>query len=326
MVLPVILCGGLGKRLWPLSTAAMPKPFHVLTGSRSLLQNTLLRCAEVPFAGPAIVVAHQRHADLVRHQAAEVGVAVHLVLECESHDSCAAALAGAAVAEMKYPGQLLAIIAADQHVPDQIAWQQSVLMAQQAQFDGFVLFGVKPRYAATEYGYVASGDAIAQTGLRRVLQFIEKPSASRAAGFVDDGWLWNSGNFVVRARKLLDVAAQNVPAMASDIARAVRLGQHSADSTMLKANAVRDWSPVSLDRAILEYVDELAVLPVDYGWSDVGTWDEVQRLNGGEPCFVHSNGMDVRIIGLDDVIVVSTPNGVLVTKRGLANELKMAVK
>jgi mannose-1-phosphate guanylyltransferase / mannose-6-phosphate isomerase len=325
VVVAVVLCGGVGKRLWPLSTQDLPKPFHALTGELSLLQNTLLRCVGEPFQEPVYIVTHERYASVARAQAAAVGVEVFLVLERQSHDSCAAALAGAGVVSRREPKATLAIVAADQHVPDHASWRNAVRQAAVAQYDGFVLFGIVPDQPSTSYGYVAGAAPCPKTGLRQVLHFIEKPNAERAKSYLAKGWMWNSGNFIVPAQTVLNVAAKTVPAMASDIAIAVNHGKKTKDALTLHDIGIGDWAPLSLDKAILEYTDDIAVLPVDFRWSDVGTWDEVQRLNGNGQ-FVHSTGLDVRVIGLDDVIVVATPQGILVTRQGYSDDLKRAVK
>jgi mannose-1-phosphate guanylyltransferase / mannose-6-phosphate isomerase len=326
VVIPLVLCGGLGRRLWPLSTEDLPKPFHALASDLSLFQNTLLRCVGEPFEGPVFIVCQERHANTVKMQAAAIDVPVFLILERAAYDSCAAAVAGAKVVHRFNPNAKLAIVAADQHVPCGDSWRKAVQKAALANYSGFVLFGVTPDRPSTAYGYVSVEKPCATTGLCAVKAFVEKPRLTNAVRYVAEGWLWNSGNFIVPADLFLKIAADTVPALSSDMDQAVRLGKRQGSVFHLHNIAVGDWPALSLDRAILEFSTDITVLPVDFSWSDVGTWDEVQRINGNQNTYVYGSDVPVQVIGLEDVIVVATPQGILVTRQGQSDRLKTAAK
>ncbi len=328
LVVPVILCGGSGLRLWPLSTQSCPKPFIAPlggNGSDTLYQQALRRASGSPFMAPAIVVTDVRHATLAREQAAAVGRDIHLVLEHGARDSCAAALAGVMGAEKKYGRFLAAILAADQHIPDDHAFRETLSQSLTAlSGGGLLLFGVRPRGPLGQFGYVVPGAALPQPGIFRVDRFVEKPDALTAAALIAAGALWNSGNFLVDSATLLAAARRHAAPVLDCVLQAVVSA--SPDGTASRLGSYGAACPaISLDRAIMEKEKDLLVRAVDYFWSDLGTWDEVHAMAGEASNFIHSPDRTTRVVGLEGIIVVVTDDGVLVTRAGQAEALKSAV-
>lgn len=321
-VVPVILCGGAGKRLWPLSTPEKPKPFHALTGKDTLFQQALHRAVAVPFTLPPLVVTRAANAGLVREQASALGIDVKLLLEDEGHDTGLAVLLGALATEQTHGPVLLGILAADHHIPDGKAFSEGVLRGLPgAQAGALVVFGVPPRSPSPAYGYILPEQADCVGPVRR---FVEKPDTERAAGLILDGARWNSGNFLVHSDALLEAARLHAPDLLRVAQQAFAAGRQFGTATHVQAN-LNGAEPLSFDRLIVERFSPVVMVPVDFQWSDVGTWDEVCRLSSCGSQQVHGLSTPVRIIGVDDAIVVATPDGILVTRRGQSDALRAAL-
>ncbi len=311
---PVILCGGAGSRLWPLSTPEKPKPFHGFGQSRTLFQQALLRTRHAVFGAPPVVVAHLSHARLVRTQSQELDIAIDLVLEPEGRDSCAAAMAGILQASRDEPNNLVAIMAADHHIPDGAAFAEGYAVAATlAKAGRLVTFGVAARWATPEYGYILpDGDGV---------RFVEKPPLAQATRLIAQGARWNSGNFLGRA----DVWRAETARHAATVLQAVEKAFAGAVDGCLGHDFVAAPRQ-SLDVAIFEKSNRVVMVPVDYAWSDVGTWDEVARLKGADGPFVLTDHARVLAPGLDDLIIVSDGKQLLVTKRGQSQALKQLLR
>ena len=311
---PVILCGGAGSRLWPLSTPEKPKPFHGFGQAHSLFQQTLLRTCNAVFSAPSIVVARHDHAALVQSQSRELDISVELVLEPEGRDSCAAAIAGVLQAARHQANCLVAIMAADHHIPDGAAFAEGYAKAADlAQAGRLVTFGVSPRCATSDYGYVLpNGSSV---------RFVEKPPLEEAILLIAKGARWNSGNFLGRADIWREEMARHVPLALQAVEKAFAGAAEGCLSDDFCGAPVQ-----SLDEAILEKSDRVAMTPVDYAWSDVGTWDEVARLQGKADAFVLADDVKVLTPGLDDLIIVAFGKQLLVTKRGQSQALKQLLR
>ena len=330
MIVPVIMCGGEGRRLWPLSTAARPKPFHVFSGQNSLFQNTLLRCVGGPFGPTIIVVVQRQHVFLVEEQALALGIAVAVVAEHDAHDTCVAALAGAMAADRLFPGQPIAILASDHHVPDVAAFHDDFIRSSAAAMAGqVVLHGIPATTPQTRFGYILpegpSGPPGDNAALRAVSQFIEKPDGATARVLQERGAYWNSGNVVVLPAVLKAAAARFVPHVLRGLEAAMAHPALSGNVTRLPKLDLAGWVPLPLDRAILERAEGLCVMAATYGWSDLGTWDAIRDLHGGGGDFVHSNTLPVVVLGLEGVIVIATDEGILVTSEGQSAHMGAAV-
>ena len=323
-VVPVILCGGPGTRLWPLSTADKPKPFHQLAGEGTLFQQVLKRATLAPFTRRPIVVAQSRNAALVRSQADALGMTVDLVLEKEGRDTCVAALAGALLAERLHGPCLLGLLASDQFIPDLGAFAQMLTKAVPAARDGaLVVFGVAPRSPSSAFGYIVSDEGGGEASTVR--RFVEKPAEDVARDLIASGARWNSGNFLVSTATLLAAAVTHAPAIHAAVTSALLPTCAADDATEFAVSLDRSQAP-SLDRAIVERFADVRMIAADFAWSDVGTWDEVRALSAFHGPFTMSAGQAVRVVGLEDVIVVATADGVLVTRAGQSRQLKEALE
>jgi len=341
-ILPVVLCGGSGTRLWPLSRKTLPKQFAPLLGNKSLLQLTLER---LRLLGPDVMcVAAEEHRFLVQEttQAADVGGAQ--VLEPCARNTAAAMAAAALLAR---PEQLLLFAPADHHIPEPQKLAATVRAGVPAALAGcIVTFGVVPTFPSSGYGYVRQGaalegDAGAQ-GARRVDAFLEKPTAQRAAEMIlAGGHLWNAGIFLVRAQVLLDELAQHAPDILESCRRATARPTHDGDFIRMDRAAFEGCRSQSIDYAVLEKSERVAVVPFEGAWSDVGSWNAVadlhecdeqdNRISGNgftinaANTFIHAPTRPVVAVGTQDLLIVDTPDALLVAHRDSAEQVKDAV-
>jgi mannose-1-phosphate guanylyltransferase/mannose-6-phosphate isomerase len=337
-IVPLVLSGGAGTRLWPVSRTDMPKQFLKFGSSRSLLQETLLRCKGEPFESQPIIVALQGQAEVIQQQASEIGMNPELVLEPARRDSCAAVLAGAYYALKRSPDAIIMILAADHFVSDPEAFRAEVAAAASAAADGYIVtFGVTPAFPATGYGYILPGAAISGSSCKSVARFREKPEADVARQYIAEGCLWNSGNFLARADVLVREAnsTQGVwEAVEAACSKGRRAGIVNLPDGVIYSQAAK----ISFDYAIMEKTSRAAVQAVSYAWSDIGTWDSVAKVlpcdAGGNAIqgnaavvdgtgnLVFSDGPLTVVQGLDDVIVIATGDAILVARRGESEKVK----
>ncbi|MEH6663596.1 MAG: sugar phosphate nucleotidyltransferase [Brevundimonas sp.] len=337
-VLPVILCGGSGSRLWPLSTADRPKPFHALAGDETLLQATARRLApspDGPFLAPVIVCA-AAHEDLVRAQLRAIGLRPAMVLvEAEPGGTALAAACAVRAATELAPDAMVLIAPADHRIERPQAFRRAVAAAARGAGQALVLFSAPADSPETGYGYVRQGAAL-PGGLHRVEQFIEKPAREAAAALIAaGGWGWNMGLFLGRPAAFRDRIGRHAPEVAAR-AGAAWSGARRRGSRV--ALAAAPGPAVSLDRAVIEHCSRLAMVACDVGWRDVGCWSALWSAAGRDPadnhlqgsatvldssgCLVWSGGgAPVAVIGMTDVVVVSTPSGVLVMPRARTQQL-----
>ncbi len=341
LIVPLIMCGGAGTRLWPLSREARPKQFIGLLGEISTFQDTMLRVADPRRFSRPVVITGAAHRFMVLEQLAEIDLEADILLEPARRDSGPAIAAGAAFACSRDPQAVVLALAADHVVRDRDAFLQACDQALAVAKEGHIVtFGVTPHQPSTSYGYIRAGAAIAGR-VRRVERFVEKPDEATAARYVDDGYLWNSGNFMFRADALLDeyrrVDAESVAAAA----RAVELAQRDLAFLALDAEAFESTTTISIDYAVMEKTSRAAVIPVDCGWSDVGSWRAVWDLspkdddgnvmrgvavfeNTRNSIAVADSAM-IALEGVEDLVVVATEDAVLVSKRNDSGGLKRLV-
>ncbi|MFB9265827.1 mannose-1-phosphate guanylyltransferase, partial [Bradyrhizobium erythrophlei] len=278
-IIPLIMCGGAGTRLWPASREVHPKQFLSLFGARSTFQETVLRVADASLFARPIVITNEAYRFMVLEQLAEIGREADVLLEPMRRDSGPAIAAGAAFAEARDKDAIVLALAADHLVRDTkafVAGCRAGLVA--AEMGRIVTFGVRPERPATEYGYINPGEVVAGE-VRAVAKFVEKPDAATAAGYIDAGYLWNSGNFMFRAAVLLDeyrnVDAASVALVADSVATAAR----DLGFVKLDAAAFAAAKAISIDYAVMEKTAHAAVVPVACGWSDIGSWRQVWELS-----------------------------------------------
>ncbi|MGK7862420.1 mannose-1-phosphate guanylyltransferase/mannose-6-phosphate isomerase [Falsiroseomonas sp. E2-1-a4] len=343
-IVPVILCGGTGSRLWPLSREGYPKQFWPLVSAGTMLQETAERARGPGFA-PPVVVCGEAHRFLVAEQLREAGIeGSRIILEPEARNSAAAIAAAAVLIGEESPGVTLWIMAADAAVQDVPALRQALDSAAAAAATGRIAtFGIRPTVPETGYGYIEAGAPLPGVdGALEIARFVEKPDAATAARFLAGGkHLWNSGMFVATAATLL----AELDAHAPDVLRAARgaVADGTRDLGFVRLGAGFAQAPsVSIDTAVMERTALAAVVPCDPGWSDVGNWSSLWdiaakdaegnatmgpvALLGARRCFVRSEGILSAVVGLDDVVLVVTDDAVLACHRDRAQDVKKIVE
>lgn len=343
-LLPVLLAGGSGTRLWPQSRELYPKQFLKLIDERSLLQNTALRAAALPGALPPAVICNQEHRFLVAEQLRQAGVQTpSVILEPEGRNSAPAAAVAAHFASERFGAETLVfLMAADHVIEDQEAFAEAVNLAvKQAQAGYIVAFGIVPTRAETGFGYVQAGEALPEGG-RRVARFVEKPTQDKAERFLAEGaYLWNSGMFLFRADRFLAELQTFEPEMSEHAARALREASLDLDFIRLAPEAFAGCRADSIDYAVMEKTRCAAVVPLDAGWDDVGSWKYLARLPADERGnhvhgdvlledadnnLVHAGSRLVAVVGLKNHVVVETADAVLVTTQDAAQDVKKIVQ
>ena len=343
-IVPVILSGGTGTRLWPVSRESFPKQLWPLVSDRTMLQDTALRGVGPGFARP-IVVCNNEHRFLIAEQLRTAGIMdAEIVLEPVGRNSAPAVTAAALLAAEADPDAVLWMMAADAAIQRTEALHTALGRATVAARAGqIVMFGMQPHRAETAYGYIQVGPELAGApGVHSLAQFMEKPDAATAARLVAaGGYLWNSGMFVFTAATLLAEMERYAPDVLSAVRRAVAGRVHDLDFTRLDPVAFAACPNISLDYAVAERTTVAAVVPADLGWSDVGSWDALWEqspkdmqgnatvgdvlLEGSENCYVRSDGVLTAVVGLQDVVVVVTRDAVLAMHRDRAQDVKRVV-
>ena len=341
-IIPLIMCGGAGTRLWPASRENRPKQFLPLFGSYSTFQETIRRVSDPALFGRPIIVTNGQYRFLVAEQLAAIGVQADILLEPMRRDSGPAIVAGSEFARRRAQDAIVVALAADHVVTDAAAFAKVCAAAAQAAADDrIVTFGVRPTRPATEYGYIRAGAAIG-TDIFAIERFVEKPDAATAQRYVGEGYLWNSGNFLFRAELLLDEYRTFEPDSAAAITGAVEAAGSDLAFVTLDAAAFARATAKSIDYAVMERTRHAAVMPVSYGWSDVGSWQAVWELSArdaannaaqgpavivdADGCYVASDKQLVALYGLQNVVVVTTADAVLVARREDGDGLRRVVQ
>lgn len=330
---PVIMCGGAGSRLWPASRPSRPKQFVPLAGNRSLFQETALRVAPLVSQGAQLlVVGGVNHRTTILEQLEQIGVDAQLLLEPEGRDSAPAMAAAAAWTVSRHQDGINAFVASDHHIPDHEAFRAAVLTAAaEARAGRIVTLGVKPTEPSAAYGYIHP----AGPGLSNVEAFVEKPDPAMARRYIDSGYLWNSGNFIVSADILLTELATYAPAIEGAVRTSVEQGR--GGSIFKLADAFRQAPKVSIDYAVMEKTGLAAVLEVDFAWSDLGAWDAIAAsgegdigghiFEGAEGCMARAaDGMIVAAIGVRNLAIVAEHDAVLVCDLSRSQDVKKVVE
>src|SRR5215472_16389562 len=271
-IIPLIMCGGAGTRLWPASREVRPKQFLPLFGLRSTFQDTLVRVSDPSLFDRPIVITNAAYRFMVLEQLAEIGVEADVLLEPVRRDSGPAIAAGAVSALNRDQDAVLLALAADHVVGDTPAFVAACRQGLVAADAGrIVTFGIHPERAATEYGYINPGTVVSGD-VRAVTKFVEKPDAAKAADYIKAGYLWNSGNFMFRASVLLDEYRKFDSASVEAVRHAVTKAKRDLGFVMLDPESFGSALASSIDYAIMEKTALAAVVPVSCGWSDVGSW------------------------------------------------------
>jgi len=340
-IIPLIMCGGAGTRLWPASRENRPKQFLSLFGQHSTFQDTLMRVSDEALFARPIVITNALYRFMVREQLAEIEREADILLEPCRRDSGPAIAAGAAFAASRDPQAVVLALAADHVVSDADAFVEACRQAVEVAASGrIVTFGIKPERAATEYGYIQPGAAIAGDVLA-VAKFVEKPDEATATTYVRDGFLWNSGNFMFAAGTLLSEYEASDAASVAAAREAVAKAGRDLGFVTLDEESFARATPMSIDYAVMEKTARAAVIPLSCGWSDVGSWHAVWELSpkdddgnaargtavfeGATNCNVASDKALVALEGVDDVVVVATQDAILVSRQKDPTALKRLV-
>lgn len=343
MLIPVILSGGSGTRLWPLSREALPKQFLKLTSDHSLLGETLLRTRDLQDVAAPILVSNEEHRFVVAATVQQVLAGpADILLEPVGRNTAPAIALAALQALLRSEDALLLVLPSDHVIRDNQRFADAVAIASRAAREGsMVTFGIVPDCPHTGYGYIKKG-AAHETWFE-IAEFVEKPSLERANAYVDSGdFLWNSGMFVFQARRFIEVLAKFQPDMLRQCRAAFEKRQQDLDFTRIdKAEFVACPSD-SIDYAVMEKTDAAVVVPLDAGWSDVGSWTALWEINPQDEngnvvrgdviteqvknSYIHSEGRLVTALGMEDCIIVDTDDAVLVASKSHVQDVKKIVE
>lgn len=347
-VFPVILSGGSGTRLWPLSRTKSPKQLLALTDRETMMQKTALRVAEPEartlFEAP-VVVCNVNHGEAIERQLADVGVALNaLILEPEARNTAAAAAVAALSVAAQAPQGLMLMLPADHHIGDVAGFRAAIARGVPEAEDGrLVTFGIVPSHAETGYGYIKQGEPSRHAGVFHVERFVEKPNRETAARYLaEGGYAWNAGIFLARVDGLLSEMARHSPDILEAATRAVDAGKRDAHRLRLDPARFSVAPNISFDYAVMEHTTKASLVPVSMGWNDVGSfaalWDVAPKdgnrnwLDGdvialdAKDSLVRSTSRLVVVAGIKDLIVIETEDAVLVVSRERAQDVGAIAK
>ncbi|MDP9422842.1 MAG: sugar phosphate nucleotidyltransferase [Pseudomonadota bacterium] len=340
MIVPVILSGGSGTRLWPLSTAERPKQFLPLAGDKSLFHSTLERVSDRETYYPPVVVANISHRDLCLEELAGSSGGRLILEPCARNTAAAIVMAAEVVREAYGPEQVMLVMPSDHVIGNASSFHAAVAQGLAASAAGrLVTFGVTPTGPETGYGYLEAGPAIESApGAFEVERFTEKPVLAKAKEMVATGrHYWNGGIFMFRAGDFLEEARRHAPDIHETSVRAVARAERMGESIIPQLSELEPCPNVSVDYAVMERSDRVAMVPLDADWSDVGSWDalaEVAPQVSGEAgattinsnnCYVRTDGIKVALLGVDDLIVVASSEHVLVMRKGCSQDIRQLV-
>ncbi|MEP2529996.1 mannose-1-phosphate guanylyltransferase/mannose-6-phosphate isomerase [Shimia sp.] len=344
-ITPVLLCGGSGTRLWPLSRKSYPKQFSKLTGEESLFQSSARRMGGPEFNAP-MVITNSDFRFIVTEQLTDAGIDPGAILiEPEGRNTAPAVLAAACWLHEHDPDALMLVAPSDHVVPDPAAFRAAVAAGVPAAQDGqLVTFGIKPTHAETGYGYLelAEDPGVFAAKPLKLSRFVEKPNATYAAEMLAAGnFLWNAGIFLFSVRTILGAFTKHAPGLIAPVEAAVDKGQEDLGFLRLDPDAWAGAEEISIDYAVMERAQNLSVVPFAAGWSDLGDWDSVLRETEKDGIGAHGpvtaldcentllrsedSGLELVGIGLKDIVAVAMPDAVLVADRKRAQDVKNAV-
>ncbi len=343
MILPVIMCGGSGTRLWPASRESMPKQFITLIGEHSTFQSAAQRVADRSIFLKPVVMANALSRFIVAEQLAEIGLEADIILEPTRRDSAATVAVAAAFAAKSHTDAVVLVLAADHVIREPEAFASACRSAAVAARKGYIMtLGFTPTHPSTSYGYIAKGGAIEGGPAFEVERFVEKPDAATAATYIEQGYLWNGGYFLFKHETMLAELARLAPGILEAGKAALDAATTDLDFIRLDAKAFDKAPKTSIDYAVIEKTKRAGVLPVSFFWSDIGNWDGVWKVSQGDAdgnvvrgkaellgtkdSLVHSDEVLTTVIGLSDVVVVATRDAVLVSSRQKAEAVKDLVE
>ncbi|MGB8601331.1 MAG: mannose-1-phosphate guanylyltransferase/mannose-6-phosphate isomerase [Rhizomicrobium sp.] len=340
-IFPVILSGGSGTRLWPLSRASLPKQLLSLHGPRTMIQETVLRAA-LPGSAAPFLLCNDNHRFFVAEQMQTIGVKPGaIVLEPIGRNTAPAAAVAALMTAEADPRGIVLLLPSDHVVSDPVAFSAAVAEAVKSAMAGFIVtFGITPTAPETGFGYIQRTDEAAGTqGAFKVKRFVEKPDAETATGYLAAGnYSWNSGMFVFRADVMLAELDRHAPEVLPQVRLALEKAQRDLDFVRLDAASFAAVPNISIDYAVMEHTDKAAVVPCSIGWNDVGSWSSLWEIQPHDESgnvfvgdvfasdttnsFVRSDKRMTALVGVDNLVVVNTKDAVLVADKSKAQDVK----
>ncbi len=342
---PVILSGGSGSRLWPMSRAALPKQLLPLVSDKSLLQDTVLRIQAMPGVGAPLIVCNNEHRFLIAEQLHEIGIEPSgIYLEPAGRNTAPAAAIAALALARRDPEAVMLLLPADHLIRKVDAFHAAIAECMKAASAGHLAtFGIVPDAPHTGYGYIRQGEAMEGVAVRRVAAFVEKPDRETAARFLDAGeYFWNSGMFLFSARQYLEELGEHRPEILAACERALDGSRRDLDFCRLDREAFEACPSDSIDYAVMERTRNAVVMPADIGWSDIGSWSalwEVEEkeaagnvasgdvwLDGVSDSYVRAESRMVAVIGVQNLLIVETPDAVLVADKRRDQDVRKVVE
>jgi len=342
-IIPVILSGGSGTRLWPLSRKELPKQYLSLLSDNTMLQETILRLSGLNLADP-IIVCNSNHRFIVAEQCQQIDITNPTILLEPNGRNTAPAIAAAAIQSLKkFDDAVILVLSADHVIRDVKSFHQSINIASKHVQDGkLITFGVVPTNANTGYGYikVSKGDI---DGAFRVKEFVEKPDLETAKAYLEQGnYLWNSGMFMFRSSTLIDELTTHAPDIVSSVNDSINNALKDLDFIRLDKQAFESSPSDSIDYSLMEKSNNVVVVPLDAGWNDIGSWLELYNLgekdmngnvisgnvfmNDTSNSYIHANGQIIATIGVKDLIIVDTPDVTLISTKDKVQKIKIILK
>ncbi|MNJ96141.1 Alginate biosynthesis protein AlgA [compost metagenome] len=351
MLLPIILSGGAGSRLWPVSREALPKPFIALPDGETLLQKTLKRALALPGVEHVLTVTNRDYYFLTRDEYESNAAKgnsrniVHDYLLEPLGRNTAPAIAAAALHAARKHGEdvILLVLPADHLIKDQASFAQAVSHAQELALQGYlVTFGIKPTAPETGYGYIESGEILKGSQGCKVVRFVEKPNLATAKDYLSSGrFTWNSGMFCFTAGTMLAALRDCAPEVLAAVEQTFAATALDKDPMVLDAAAFAGAPDISIDYAVMEKADKVAVVPVSFDWSDIGSWSALAELVApdergnrascetvlvdADNCFIQSDSRMIAAVGVDDLFIVDTPDALLIAHNSRAQDVKSVV-
>lgn len=343
MIVPVIMAGGTGSRLWPLSRQLHPKQFLKLCGDSTLLQQTLARLNGLDTAAP-LIICNEDHRFLVAEQIRQIKLqGAGILLEPVGKNTAPAIALAALHACQEGQDPVLLVLAADHYIADEAEFRDVVNSASQLAKQGkLVTFGIVPTHAETGYGYIQRGVAFSQTGYQ-VVRFVEKPNREKAEAYLQSGdYYWNSGMFMFKASAYLKALSEFRPDILDACKKALQQGQKDMDFIRINADAFIQCPEDSIDYAVMEKTNDAAVIPLNAGWSDIGSWSALWEIGNKDAhgnvskgdvlalntnnCLIHADHKLVATVGVDNLVVVETKDAVLVVHKDCVQDVKKVVE